>query len=208
MNDKTLCYCKKLHKSYKNFQVLKDCSLHIRNGELVGLIGENGSGKTTLVQCLLGFTKPTQGFIKLNSSVGYCPQENQLHRMYTVIEHFNLMKAIYKKYSPIDKIYIQELIQKFNLQKYFNTLIGNLSSGTYQKIKLLTALYHKPQLLLLDEPYDGFDWQMYLSFWEIISELKSMGTGTLLISHLVYDYDKFNRIYELKEGKVEQIRST
>jgi len=86
------------------------------------------------------------------------------------------------------------------------TSIGDLSSGTYQKVKFLTSIYHSPRLIILDEPYDGFDWRMYLVFWEIIEELKSQGAAILMISHLIYDREKFDRIYELKEGRFEKTK--
>ncbi len=90
------------------------------------------------------------------------------------------------------------------LQTYLDTLIGDLSSGTYQKVKLISSLYHRPRLLLLDEPYDGFDWQMYQEFWKITAELVSSGSGILMISHFIYDFEKFDRIYEIKGGKIEK----
>lgn len=207
MSEDWLCYCENLYKSYQKKEVLKGCSFSIKQGELVGLIGENGSGKSTLVRCLLGFTKPDAGIFSLKGTVGYCPQDNSLHKKYTVQEHFNLVDAIYGKHLLIDRDYVQRLIHQFKLKNYLNTLIGNLSSGTYQKVKLISSLYHRPRLLLLDEPYDGFDWMMYQQFLKITAELVSSGSGIFMISHFIYDFEKFDRIYELNEGKIEKGQS-
>lgn len=206
MKDSILCTAENLHKSYKKVKVLKGCTLQIRTGELVGLVGENGSGKSTLVRCLLGFTKPSAGKIQINGTFGYCPQDDSLNQRYTVAEHFRLVEAIYRRHSPIDKNFVKQLIERLKLQPFLNVLIKNISSGTYQKVKLVTSLYFRPQLLLLDEPYDGFDWQMYQVFWEIISELKSQKSGILMICHLIYDFERFDRIYELVGGKIEQAK--
>jgi ABC-type multidrug transport system ATPase subunit len=191
-----------MKKSYGRTEVLRGCSFQIKKGELVGLVGENGSGKSTLVRCLLKFTVPTSGEIELAGSVGYCPQDNFLMRKYTTAEHFRLMEAIYGSRYRIDGDYVEDLMDRLNVMPYLDVHIGHLSSGTYQKLKLITALYHRPELLLLDEPYDGFDWNMYLVFWRIIDELKENNTGILIISHLVYDFAHFDTLYELSGGKL------
>ncbi|MEN8193456.1 MAG: ABC transporter ATP-binding protein [Bacteroidota bacterium] len=203
MSENILCSVSDLSKSYGRQQILDECQLEINEGEFIGLVGENGSGKTTFLKCLLGFTKPTSGEVKYNCSLGYCPQDNVLNNKLSVIEHFRFIETIYKKRYHIDRMFVDSLIEKFKLETYLDKLICNLSSGTYQKIKLMTALYHKPDLLLLDEPYDGFDWQMYNVFWEYIREFKNKNTGILMISHFVFENDKFDKIYELKDRKLE-----
>ncbi|MBT3274599.1 MAG: ABC transporter ATP-binding protein [Spirochaetales bacterium] len=200
MIEKALCSCDGLGKRYGRLGVLSDCSFLVGKGELVGLVGENGSGKSTLVKCLLKFTRPSKGILSMTESVGYCPQDDYLNGQLTVHEHFALLRSVYSMRYSIDITYVDSLFDRLNIGPFLRTIIGNVSSGTYQKVKLITALLHKPQLLLLDEPYDGFDWQMYLRFWDIIGELKESNAGILMVSHLVYDFERFDRVYELSGG--------
>ena len=81
---------------------------------------------------------------------------------------------------------------------------GTLSGGTRQKLSLTLALMHDPPVLLLDEPYQGFDWQTYLAFWDLTSELRQRGTATVVISHLVFEQDRFDRICHLKDGRIDE----
>jgi ABC-type multidrug transport system ATPase subunit len=185
---------------------LKGCSFELREGEFLGLVGENGSGKSTLIRCILGFTQVDSGTIELHGPVGYCPQDNILNRRYRVLEHFKLTEALYRKNNSIDSDFIEINIDRLKLRPFLKSSIGNLSSGTYQKVKFLTSIYHSPRLIILDEPYDGFDWRMYLAFWEIVKDLKSRGAAILMISHLIYDRENFNQIFELKEGHLEKTK--
>ena len=206
MDNKRRLICRDLHKSYGRLQVLKGSSLELHEGDFVGLVGENGSGKTTFVRCILGFSKADSGSIDLRGALGYCPQANILNRRYRVSEHFKLMEAIYSRYNSIDQDFFEANIERLRLRPFLKTGINDLSSGTYQKVKFLTSIYHSPQLIILDEPYDGFDWRMYLAFWEIIKDLRSRGAAILMISHLIYDQEKFDRIFELKEGRLEKTK--
>ncbi|HOV13758.1 MAG TPA: ABC transporter ATP-binding protein [Spirochaetota bacterium] len=196
--DKILCSCENIRFSYGNKNILKDCSIEIRKGELIGLIGENGSGKSTLLRCILSLEKIKSGNIFISGKIGYCPQENYLYKRYTLMEHINLIGTILKNKASDD--FVNELLEKFKLNKYKNTLIEHLSSGTYQKLKFITSLISKPDIIILDEPYDGFDWEMYQMFWSVIEKLKTEGAGILLVSHFIHDFEKFDRIYQLQEG--------
>jgi len=204
MNDRIVCSCEGLSKSYGRVEVLDNCFIEIAGGELVGLIGENGSGKSTFVRCLLGYTKPSAGTVTISGSVGYCPQDNILNQSYTLLEHLALASDIYGRRMPVDMDYVDRLIDRFRLGDFKDRTIGKLSSGTRQKVQFITSILHRPGLLIMDEPYDGFDWEMYLTFWDVIAELKEIGTGILLISHLVYDRENFDRILTLDRGKVRE----
>lgn len=197
-----LCSCVDLHVSFGKYRVLDGCDLTVSGKEVVGLTGENGSGKSTLVKCLLGFLRPSAGQIHCAPPVGYCPQENYLHRSYTVAEHLELIGSLRRAGEPVDAGYLRHCQTTLKLDRYLDYPIRKLSGGTYQKVKLLTAIVHRPTLLVLDEPTDGFDWTMYLVFWDLMAELVTRGTGVLLISHLLHDRERFNRIYELREGKL------
>ena len=197
-----LCSCVDLHLSYGRHCVLDGCDLSVSAQEVVGLAGENGSGKSTLVKCLLGFVRPSAGRVHCDARVGYCPQEDYLHRSYTVAEHLALVGSLRRGGQPLDTGFVGHCIATLKLERYLAYPIRKLSGGTYQKVKLLTAIAHRPALLVLDEPTDGFDWSMYLVFWDLMAELVGRGSGVLMISHLLHDRDRFDRIYELRDGKL------
>jgi ABC-2 type transport system ATP-binding protein len=197
-----LCRCVDLQLSYGRHRVLDGCDLSVSPGQIVGLTGENGSGKSTLVKCLLGFLRPTAGRVGCDPRAGYCPQENYLHRSYTVAEHLELVGSLRRGGEPVDPDYLRRCLATLKLERYLAYPIRKLSGGTYQKVKLLTAIAHRPPLLVLDEPTDGFDWTMYLVFWDLMAELVGRGSGVLMISHLLHDRQRFDRIYDLREGKL------
>lgn len=199
--------CRGLQKAYGKIEVLKGCDLKVFPGELVGLVGENGSGKTTLIRCVLGFAKPSGGSTDIEGRIGYCPQENILNHAYTVREHLELAETIYAQHGSLDPGFLRDLVSRFRLEKYLDRSIGALSGGSRQKVLFLTSILHRPDLLLLDEPYEGFDWKMYLTFWDTIRHLCDASASVLLITHFVYDRDRFDRIYELRDGKtyVEEV---
>ena len=198
------CQCSDLRKKYGRREILKGCCLSIRSGELIGVTGENGSGKSTLVRCLLGFTRPSSGEVRLDPSVGYCPQENFLHGRFTLSEHLRLARAILGGRGAVDSRYMQWLLQTLRLQEFLDLRMGHLSGGSVQKVKFLTSILHQPRLVILDEPTDGFDWGMYLTYWDIVSLLRQEGVAVLMISHLLYDQTRFDRVYEMREGTLAE----
>ena len=86
------------------------------------------------------------------------------------------------------------------MRSSMDTLVSRLSGGTKQKLNLILALIHSPELLILDEPYAAFDWESYLYFWKLVERLKAQGVSFLIISHLIYDRSHIDRIYELRNG--------
>jgi len=196
----TLLECFGIKKSFGKKEVLKNINIKINKGELVGLIGENGSGKSTLLRCILNMVDFNEGTVFGKPSIGYCPQENYLFSKYTLIEHINLFLSILRKTKNQDVDFISKMLYDFKLVSHKDTMIEHLSSGTYQKLKFITSFLNDPDLIILDEPYDGFDWEMYNTFWKYIETLKKQGKGILLVSHFLHDFEKFDRIYEIKEG--------
>jgi ABC-type multidrug transport system ATPase subunit len=200
--DRPLCSGIGIELSYGKHRVLDGCDLSVFPRQIVGLTGENGSGKSTLIKCLLGFIRPTAGQVRCDPRVGYCPQENYLHRSYAVAEHLELIGSLNPGGETVDAAWLSHCVATLKLEPYLGYPMRKLSGGTYQKVKLLTAIVHRPPLLVLDEPTDGFDWTMYLVFWDLIAELVGRGTGVLMISHLLHDRDRFDRIYDLCEGRL------
>jgi ABC-2 type transport system ATP-binding protein len=181
-------------------EVLDGADLEISPGELVGIVGENGSGKSTLMQILVGALAPDAGAVERGGTVGWCPQEPLLYDRLTVRETMRLFGEAYGIEGDRLESRVAWLADRLDFERYLDTRIDRLSGGNRQKVNLSVALLHEPDVLLLDEPYTGFDWETYLAFWELTDELAADGTAIAIISHFVEDRDRFDAIYELRDG--------
>jgi ABC-type multidrug transport system ATPase subunit len=132
--------------------------------------------------------------------MGYCPQAVNLNDALTVEQHLDYFRAAYR---ISDLTYANELIEQLGYQAYRKELVGNLSGGTKQKLNLTLALLHRPQLLLLDEPYQGFDWETYQRFWGLVSDLRQGDCAILVISHLFFEQSRFDVLYHLQQGQMQ-----
>ena len=186
----------------RTLQVLTGASIEVRAGELVGLVGENGSGKSTLMQIIVGLLQRDAGEVQRPGRLGYCPQTPMLWEKLTVQEHFDLFARAYGLGDEATEAAVTRLYEELRFAKYRTYRIEELSGGTRQKLNLALALMHEPELLLLDEPYAGFDWETYVRFWEMSQALRDAGMGILIVSHLLAERERLDRMYELREGRV------
>jgi ABC-2 type transport system ATP-binding protein len=185
----------------RTIEVLKGADLEIGRGELVGLVGENGSGKSTLMQIVVGLLKRDGGNIRRPKRLGYCPQVPMVWDKLTVAEHFELFAEAYGLDGDAGAQAEDSLLEELQFERYRDFRVEELSGGTCQKLNLALALIHDPELLLLDEPYSGFDWETYLKFWEMSERRRDAGMGILIVSHLLAERDRLDRIYSLVEGR-------
>jgi ABC-2 type transport system ATP-binding protein len=181
--------------------VLNGATFHVTAGELVGLVGENGSGKSTLMQIIVGMMRADAGSVSPPARLGYCPQQPMLWDKLTVDEHFELFAGAYGLDEATRQRAVADLLEELRFDKYRRYRVGELSGGTRQKLNLALALLHDPELLLLDEPYAGFDWETYVRFWEMSERRRDAGMGILIVSHLLAERGRLNRMYELRDGK-------
>jgi ABC-2 type transport system ATP-binding protein len=187
----------------RRVEVLRGASLAVGAGELVGLVGENGSGKSTLMQVIVGLLARDGGTLELPPRLGYCPQLPLLWDKLTVAEHFELFAQAYRLDDQTAHGSRDNLLAELRFARYLRYRVEELSGGTRQKLNLALALLHEPQLLLLDEPYAGFDWETYLRFWEMAEQRRGRGMGILVVSHLLAERDRLTRVYELRDGRCE-----
>ena len=187
-------------KSFGRKSVLKDVSLNMEAGSIEGIVGENGSGKSTLLRIIVGRWKADSGKISINGKIGYCPQNVQLFPQLTVNENFRYFSAAYKLTKPKYLHSRDTLMEYFNFRDFRNEKIENLSGGTQQKLNLSISLLHQPELLILDEPYNGFDWDTYLRFWDYAVNIQHNGCAILIVSHLISEKQRFDRIHNLDNG--------
>lgn len=185
----------------RSVRVLRGAGVALWPGEVVGLVGENGSGKSTLMKILVGSLDRDGGQIKRAVRVGYCPQEPILYERLTCSEHFELFGRAY----GMDAFEVERsrdaIYEALGFASYADARVAELSGGTRAKLNLGLALLPDPDLLLLDEPYAGFDWETYQRFWQLVAERRESGRSVLIISHFVTDEERFDRIVHLHEGR-------
>lgn len=192
-----------IHKSFGKKKVLEDLSLEVHPATICGIVGENGSGKSTLLKILVGEWKPSKGRVEVMGRLGYCPQQISLFSQLTVQEHFRYFGAAYGMTLDALKEREEHLLDYFNFTKYRSERVARLSGGTAQKLNLSLALLHEPELLVLDEPYSGFDWDTYTRFWGYLGQLKKASCSVLVVSHFITEKGIFDRIYTLENGRLQ-----
>ena len=190
-----------LEKRFGRVDVLRGASMQVGPGEVVGLVGENGSGKTTMLRIIVGLLRPDAGSVRFAGSYGYCPQEPLLFDGLTFEQNVAYFSAAYGLSRAHGARRGVELMERLNCRQFGGRPVGQLSGGTRQKLNLIISLLHEPTLLLLDEPYQGLDYESYLAFWDLAAELAHAGRATLVVSHMVHDHARLSRIYRMADGK-------
>jgi ABC-2 type transport system ATP-binding protein len=194
-----LLQARDVRKSYGRHQVLQGVDLTAGPGQLVAVVGENGAGKSTLLKILAGTLAADSGTVRLAGTLGYCPQQPVLSDNLTVDQHLRYFAAAYRLPSLRRA---DELAGRLGYALQGGEAVGTLSGGTRQKLNLTLALMHDPDLLLLDEPYQGFDWETYLRFWDLVGDLRARRKTIVIITHLVFDQDRFDLLTDLSGGRL------
>jgi ABC-type multidrug transport system ATPase subunit len=190
-------------KSFGRKKVLRGLSFDMKAGTLNGIVGENGSGKSTLLKIIVGQWQADKGKVIIEGRIGYCPQEPLIFSQLTIEEHFHYFSAAYGLEENAWQSQREYLLEHFNFKQYRKDKVAELSGGTQQKLNLSLALMHQPELLILDEPYNGFDWDTYLCFWKYTDLMQEKGCAILIVTHLLNEKGRFDRIYNLKNGYLE-----
>ena len=201
-----------LGKAFGTKQVLKDISFDVSPGDVVGVLGKNGAGKTTLLEVMLGFTPPTSGGIQvfgdeslrmsgdIKSRVGFVPQQDELLDQLTVADQLRVIASFYPRW---DFALIDRLCTEWGVD--VNARIKSMSVGERQKLSILLAFGHKPELLILDEPVASLDPIARRQFLEQLLTISADGERSIVFSsHIVSDIERLaNRIWILKEGRLD-----
>ena len=183
-------------------QVLRGVDLTLRPGEVVGLVGENGSGKSTIMKILVGELAADAGTVTRTGVLGYCPQRPVVYERLTCDEHVELFARAYRMTHEAERRARRDLYEALGFERYAGTWADNLSGGTRAKLNLTLAMLADPPVLLLDDPYAGFDWDTYLKFWDLVARRRDAGSTVLIISHFVTDEQRFDRILKLCDGRL------
>ncbi len=208
----TLLSVQHLHAWYqKDKRILKDLSFELREHEVVGLIGLNGAGKTTLLKWLSGLldTYEIESVTLQESTVNLKKNAFKKHR-YTVFSddqafgYFTFeeyLSYVFDSYGK-KKVDVESLVEGFHFEEYRNVLIKDLSLGNKKKVFLITAFALKPDLLLLDEPVNGLDFQSTEFLYQLISDYREFGT-VLFSSHILESITlTSDRVLVLQEGQI------
>lgn len=199
-------------KSYRARSVLRGVDLAVAAGESVAIVGENGSGKSTLLNICAGLIRPDAGTVSIahptvgshsGSAVGYCPQTPGLIELLTAREHLKLLSSGLGG-SPHERSAAQQRGEEFLSFLGFDladsTLSKNLSGGQRQKLNLALTVMNDPPLLLLDEPYQGFDHGTYVNLWEQINRWTAENRAVVVITHLLPEQNRVDRVLQLVDG--------
>jgi lipopolysaccharide export system ATP-binding protein len=207
-----------LAKSYKSRQVVRDVSLEVESGQIVGLLGPNGAGKTTTFYMIVGIVPLDKGEITLDQTdltyhpmherarqgLGYLPQEASVFRKLSVYDNIMAILQTRKELSQEQReAEADALIDEFNINHIRNSAGMALSGGERRRVEIARALAANPQFILLDEPFAGVDPISVGDIKHIIQQLKNKGLGVLITDHNVREtLDVCEKAYIVSQGEL------
>jgi ABC-2 type transport system ATP-binding protein len=184
-------------KRYGIKHVLDGVDLTVHPGEVVALVGENGCGKTTLLRICAGITRPDAGRVEERGRIGYCPQEPGLLELLNADEHLALFGAAFGLRRNEAVAAGRQLLEELDFPVGDRSVSKDLSGGTRQKLNLALALLGDPEVLLLDEPYQGFDTGSYVNFWDHVTGWRVAGRATVVVTHMLSELSRVDRVVDL-----------
>ena len=199
-----------LSKTYGNQKAVNAISFSAKKGQIVGFLGPNGAGKSTTMKMLTGFLKPSGGTVLVNEidviqnpikaqkTIGYLPEHNPLYLEMYVREYLKFQSNIYN----IEKLSIENVIERVGLTSEAHKKIGQLSKGYRQRVGLAAAILHNPDILILDEPTTGLDPNQLVEIRELIKELGKDKT-VLLSTHIMQEVEAVcDRVIIINKGEI------
>lgn len=217
MHELPIIHIENLTKYYGKIIGVKDISLDVFNGEIFGFLGPNGAGKTTTIRMMLDLLRPSDGKIEIfekeikkhafeiRQKCGYLPGSFSAYGNLNSKEYLKLSADLRKLPQKID----QQLLDRFELSNNnMNQKIKFLSHGTLQKLGIIQAFFHNPELLILDEPTIGLDPLMQQSFYDLLQEHQSRGCTIFLSSHNLSEVEKIcHRMAMVRKGEIVIVES-
>ena len=214
---KSVLKIENIQKSYKETQILKNISMTVSQGEVVGLLGPNGAGKTTCFHCVTGLIPIDRGRIYIDSQeitrlpfyrrarmgLGYLPQENSIFRTLTVKQNIMAILEIVEPNESKRNMRCEELMAEFSIDHRANNLGISLSGGERRRVEIARALATDPKFILLDEPFAGVDPIAVGDIRKLVAHLKDRGLGVFITDHNVREtLEITDRAYVLYGGKI------
>lgn len=206
-----------LFKSYGSKEVVRDLTLEVSEGEVVGLLGPNGAGKTTTFNMIAGSIRPTQGEVFLGDrpitelpmyrrarlGITYLPQEASIFRKLSVADNVNAILETVEPDRATRRERLRELLAELGLSDKANQRGDALSGGERRRVEITRALVLDPKFLMLDEPFAGVDPIAVIDIQKIIEQLKNRGIGVVITDHNVRETLSIcDRAYIIKDGEI------
>lgn len=214
-NSEKIIEIKDLKMTYGDKEVLKGINLDIYKGNIIGYIGSNGAGKSTTIKILLGLVKGYSGEVSIfgqdienednnyKEKIGYVPEIAKVYESLTAREYLTFTGQIYGlDYEECDEKALK-LMEVLGIEEAYNSRLSSFSKGMKQKVVIISALIHNPDILFLDEPLSGLDANSVLLIKEILQKLKEDGKTIFYSSHIMEVVEKLSdRIILLNEGNI------
>jgi ABC-2 type transport system ATP-binding protein len=204
----------RLTKSYGSVEALKDVSLTITTGEIIGLLGPNGAGKTTAMKVITCFMPPTSGSVTVDGldvetdslavrkKIGYLPEHNPLYHDMSVDEYLAWCAQLHQIAKPDRAAAIDRAVLRCGLSSHRHRHIGHLSKGFRQRVGLAQAILHDPEVLVLDEPTTGLDPNQIIEIRQLIKELGKEKT-VILSTHIMQEVQAVcSRVLIINDGSI------
>jgi len=215
MSETPLIQIRNLSKSYGSKQVLKNLSLDIYPGQVIGYIGPNGAGKSTTVKILTGLIPDFQGEVLVNGIsmahdpqeikklIGYVPENAEIYDVLTPMEYLDFIGKLYgmEEHMLLDRA--QKLLSAFGLSMNVQDRMDTFSKGMKQKVLLISGIIHNPRIIILDEPLSGLDANAVIMIKELIIRLSQEGKTIFYCSHMMDVVEKVSdRILLINKGEI------
>jgi ABC-2 type transport system ATP-binding protein len=213
---------KNIHKNYANHVALRDVSLVVEPQKIFGLLGPNGAGKTSLIRIINQITGPDSGNVLFNGEplspkhvdyIGYLPEERGLYKKMSVGEQVMYLAQLKGLKKADAKLKLQQWFKKFEIENWWDKKIEELSKGMQQKVQFIVTVLHEPKLLILDEPFSGFDPINAQLIKNEILELRDKGATIIFSTHNMGSVEELcdnialiNKAEKLLDGSVKEIR--
>lgn len=204
-----------LTRRFGDFTAVDKVNLQVRQGEIYGLLGPNGAGKSTAIRMLSTLLKPTSGTARVagfdldgeanevKKRIGLVSEKLILYTRLTATQNLTFFGRLYKVEPSALKKRIDELLAIVKLTEFKDKPIGSYSSGMRQRVNIIRALLHDPEIIFLDEPTIALDPQSTRFIWDLVKDLRSRGRTIILTTHLMEEADELsNRVCIIDRGKV------
>lgn len=214
-NNEKIIEIKNLNMSYGSKKVLNNISLDINRGNIIGYIGPNGAGKSTTIKIILGLIEGYSGEVKIfgrdikeegfeyKNKIGYVPEIVKVYESLTAREYLTFIGQLYGLDYKVCDEKARKLMSVLGIEKAYDSRISSFSKGMKQKVAIISALLHNPDILFLDEPLSGLDANSVLLIKEIINKLKENGKTIFYSSHIMEVVEKISdRIIVLNDGEI------